>query len=46
MEHEKPPDKGAEKEPEFKKSREYRAFKKLLKRVVKAPPMRREKPIP
>jgi len=30
-----------EKKPEFKKSREYRRFKKLLKQVIKAPPMRR-----
>jgi hypothetical protein len=30
-----------EKKPEFKKSREYKRFKKLLKRVIKAPPMRK-----
>lgn len=39
-----PNDKAEEskKEPEFKKSREYRRFKKLLKQVIKAPPMRRK----
>lgn len=38
-----PNDKAEEEErkPDFKKSREYRRFKKLLKRVVKAPPMKR-----
>jgi hypothetical protein len=29
------------KEPEFKKTPEYHKFKKLLKRVVKAPPLPR-----
>jgi len=33
-----------EKKPEFKKSREYRRFKKLLKQVIKAPPLRKTKP--
>jgi hypothetical protein len=28
-------------EPELTKSREYRRFKKLLRKVVKAPPMKR-----
>jgi hypothetical protein len=32
-----------EKTPDFKKSREYRRFKKLLKRVIKAPPMPKRK---
>jgi hypothetical protein len=32
-----------EKKPEFKKTAEYRQFKKLLKRVIKAPPMPRQK---
>jgi len=32
-----------EKKPEFKKSPEYRRFKKLLKRVIKAPPMPKRK---
>lgn len=31
-----------EKKPEFKKTAEYRRFRKLLKRVIKAPPMRRK----
>ena len=35
----KPKDK-AEEEKEIKKTPEYRRFKKLLKRVIKAPPMR------
>jgi hypothetical protein len=30
-----------EKKPELKKTREYRRFKKLLKQVIKAPPMAR-----
>jgi hypothetical protein len=29
------------KEPEFKKTAEYRKFKKLLKQVIKAPPLRK-----
>jgi hypothetical protein len=33
-----------EKKPNFKKTAEYRRFKKLLKRVIKAPPFRAEKP--
>jgi chromatin segregation and condensation protein Rec8/ScpA/Scc1 (kleisin family) len=32
-----------EKTTDFKKTTEYRRFKKLLKRVVKAPPFRRNK---
>jgi hypothetical protein len=34
-----------EKKPdaEFTKSREYKRFKKLLRKVVKAPPMRKDK---
>jgi len=32
-----------EKKPEFKKSREYKRFKKLLKQAIKAPPMRKVK---
>ena len=36
---------GEEKLKEFKKNKEYRNFRKLLKQVIKAPPMpRREKP--
>jgi hypothetical protein len=31
-----------EKKPEFKKTTEYRRFRKLLKQVVKAPPLRRK----
>jgi hypothetical protein len=34
---------GEEKKPDFKKSREYRKFKKMLKQVIKAPPMRKSK---
>ena len=33
-----------EKKPDFKKSREYRNFKKLLKQVIKAPPMPKRQP--
>jgi hypothetical protein len=29
------------KEPDIKKTKEYRAFKKILKQVIKAPPMRK-----
>lgn len=37
----KPRDKAEEeKELDIKKTREYRAFRKLLKQVIKAPPMR------
>lgn len=44
MEDPKPKDKvEAESPPDVKKTREYREFRKLLKRVVKAPPMRRNK---
>ena len=32
-----------ERKPDFKKSREYRRFKKLLKQVIKAPPLARKK---
>jgi hypothetical protein len=32
-----------EKQPDIKKTPEYRRFKKLLKQVVKAPPMPRNK---
>ena len=28
-------------EPDIKRTREYRNFKKLLKRVIKAPPLRK-----
>jgi hypothetical protein len=31
----------AEKQPEFKKTVEYRRFRKLLRKVIKAPPMPR-----
>jgi hypothetical protein len=34
-------DKAEEEKPDIKKTREYRRFRKLLKQVVKAPPMRR-----
>jgi hypothetical protein len=38
----KPKDKAEEESaPDIKKTREYRAFRKLLKQVVKAPPMRK-----
>ena len=30
-----------EKSPEFRKTPEYRKFRKLLKQVIKAPPMRK-----
>jgi hypothetical protein len=30
-----------EKRPEFKKTAEYRRFRKLLKQVIKAPPLTR-----
>jgi hypothetical protein len=30
-----------ERKPKFKKTAEYRRFKKLLKQVVKAPPLRK-----
>ena len=44
MEHAKPPnDKAEDKEPDIKKSREYRRFKALLKKVIKAPPLSRRK---
>jgi hypothetical protein len=41
--HEK--EKVEEKPKEFKKTPEYRKFRKLLKQVIKAPPMRKHKPI-
>ena len=42
MEHKQPSkDKAGDNEIEFKKSREYKRFKALLKKVVKAPPMRK-----
>jgi hypothetical protein len=42
MEHKQPPkDKAEDSDKEFKKSREYKKFKALLKKVVKAPPMRK-----
>ncbi len=40
---EKPKDKGAEEEGDIKKTPEYRAFRKLLKQVIKAPPLHRSK---
>jgi hypothetical protein len=44
MEHNKPAkEKAEDKEAEFKKSPEYRKFKALLRKVVKAPPMKRQK---
>jgi hypothetical protein len=46
MAEQEPKDKAeAEKKPDFKKTAEYRRFKKLLKQVVKAPPMRKNKTI-
>ncbi len=30
-----------EKQPDIKKTKEYRNFRKLLKQVIKAPPMRK-----
>jgi hypothetical protein len=40
-------DKGEEeKKPDFKKTAEYRQFRKLLRRVVKAPPMRKKRKDP
>jgi hypothetical protein len=42
MEQKRPlKDKAEDSETEFKKSREYKRFKALLKKVVKAPPMRK-----
>jgi hypothetical protein len=35
-------DKAEERPKEFKKTPEYRKFKKLLKQVIKAPPMPRK----
>jgi hypothetical protein len=35
------PDKGAAKEPKAKKPPEYRRFEDVLKKVIKAPPMKR-----
>jgi len=35
-------EKGEEKGRDFKKTREYRNFKKLLKQVIKSPPMKRQ----
>lgn len=38
----KPKDKAEEeKQPDFKKTPEYRKFRRLLKQVIKAPPLRR-----
>ena len=43
MEHEKPSDKAEEKSArEFKKTPEYRKFKRLLRQVVKAPPLAKQ----
>jgi hypothetical protein len=36
-----PKDKAEEEKPDIKKTPEYRRFKKLLKQVIKAPPMRK-----
>ena len=38
------PDKAEDKKPEITKTTEYRRFHKLLKQVIKAPPLRRAKP--
>jgi len=35
----KPKDRAGEEKQDIKKTREYRRFKKLLKQVIKAPPM-------
>lgn len=43
MAEQKQKDKGEEeKTPEFKKTAEYRRFRKLLKQVIKAPPLRKK----
>jgi hypothetical protein len=42
MAEQKQKDKGEEKRPELKKTAEYRRFRKLLKQVIKAPPLRRK----
>ena len=36
-------DKVEEEKPDIKKTKEYRNFRKLLKTVIKAPPMKSEK---
>jgi hypothetical protein len=42
MEHEKPPrEKAEDRELDIKTSPEYRPFKRLLKQVIKAPPLRK-----
>ena len=41
----KPKDKVEDEKTDIKKTKEYRNFRKLLKAVIKAPPMRREKPL-
>jgi hypothetical protein len=40
-EESKLPDKGAGKEPKTKKPSEYRRFEDVLKKVIKAPPMKK-----
>jgi len=37
-----PKDKAEEEKPDIKKTREYRRFRKLLKQVIKAPPLRQK----
>ena len=34
---------GGERQPDFKRTKEYRNFRKLLKQVIKVPPLRRLK---
>lgn len=42
----KPPDKAEDQKADITKTTEYRRFHKLLKQVIKAPPMRRQKDKP
>jgi hypothetical protein len=45
MADQKQNDKAEEEKPDIKKTREYRNFRKLLKQVVKAPPMPKRKEV-
>jgi hypothetical protein len=38
-------DKAVEEKPDITKTTEYRRFKRLLKQVIKAPPMRKERKV-
>ena len=43
MAEQQPSDKAGEEKPDIKRSPEYRRFKKLLRKVIKAPPMPKSK---